>query len=75
MSETNGKQKSVMFVTGPVEFVEDQINNLDGTWASVDHWHHLVDDKACVTVRLIPMAAIRQAQILGAMPAISRGRG
>ena len=73
------KHKTVMFFTGPVDEVEEQINAVDGTWCPLEYWYHLIDNVACVTVRLIPMAAVRQAQLLGTSPAVwppaARNRG
>jgi hypothetical protein len=77
--EVKDKPKRVLFLTGPVKTVEEEINDAGDAWCAVDHWYHLVDNVACVTVRLVPMVTVRQGTVLSTMPGLhaerTRNRG
>lgn len=56
-----------MFLTGPVKEVEEQLAELPGEWAAIEFFYHVIDNRACVTVRLMPAALLRQMQLMQPM--------
>ena len=51
-----------MFLTGPVKKVEAEINDITEAWVALDHWYHVIENQACVTVRLVPLELLRKMQ-------------
>lgn len=62
--DVESRQKTIIFLTGPVKEVEGQLAALPGEWVAVDFWHHVIREEPCVTVRLMPAALMRQMALM-----------
>ena len=57
------QQRTVMFITGPVKKIEDELATLGNGWCAVEFSYHVIRDEACVTVRLMPAQIFRELQM------------
>lgn len=57
------RPKTLRFIAGPVEVVEETLATLPGEWIATQFFHHVIGERACVTVTLVHASVIRQMQL------------
>jgi len=57
------RQKTIMYLTGPVKKVEAELTELPEEWSPINEFHHVIGEQACVTVTLVPTRFLEQMAV------------